>query len=275
MSNFWIRTVVATLVLTVLQIVLSFLVPASARGGGVGLPALMADNALIALVTVWLAGAFHGGALRRALLLWLVWGGIQAASLFETVLFDIGIPRGDLVWLGLHMLAVSAGYCASIAFAFPPAARSSQAAPMPTPGLWRWAAGDLLYVFLYFGAGMLVWPFVQEFYQARPMPPVQLVLAVQLVRALALVAIVFAIVRELWPRRGAAALAAGVAMGVLGGVAPLLLPNPYLPDAVRLAHLPETAISNLVFGMLAAWLLAGSGRTQGVPAHPPSPAAVS
>jgi hypothetical protein len=39
--------------------------------------------------------------------------------------------------------------------------------------------------------------------------------------------------------------------------AQLLLPNPYMPEAVRMAHLRETASSNFVFGALVGWLLSG------------------
>lgn len=35
--------------------------------------------------------------------------------------------------------------------------------------------------------------------------------------------------------------------------APLPLPNPYMPEAVRMAHLVEAASSNFLFG----WLLGG------------------
>jgi hypothetical protein len=38
-------------------------------------------------------------------------------------------------------------------------------------------------------------------------------------------------------------------------VAPLLIANPYLPDAIRYAHLPEVGVSNVLFGLLAGWLL--------------------
>ncbi|MEP6848405.1 MAG: hypothetical protein ABI999_06085 [Acidobacteriota bacterium] len=35
----------------------------------------------------------------------------------------------------------------------------------------------------------------------------------------------------------------------------LLLPNPYMPEAVRMAHLVETGSSNFIFAFLIAWLL--------------------
>jgi hypothetical protein len=48
-----------------------------------------------------------------------------------------------------------------------------------------------------------------------------------------------------------------LALGLLFAVtnAQLLLPNPYMPEAVRMTHLIETASSNFIFGCLIGWLL--------------------
>ena len=35
----------------------------------------------------------------------------------------------------------------------------------------------------------------------------------------------------------------------------LLLPNPFMPWPVRVAHIVEVGVSNTVFGVIAAWLL--------------------
>jgi hypothetical protein len=35
-----------------------------------------------------------------------------------------------------------------------------------------------------------------------------------------------------------------------------LLPSPYMPEAVRITHLIETASSNFIFGGFVGWLLA-------------------
>jgi len=39
------------------------------------------------------------------------------------------------------------------------------------------------------------------------------------------------------------------------GCSPLLIPNPAMPEAVRLAHLLETSLSGIVLGIVLAWLL--------------------
>ena len=50
----------------------------------------------------------------------------------------------------------------------------------------------------------------------------------------------------------------GLMVGLLFamGSSPLLLPNPFMPEAVARVHLVETATSNFLFGWLVGWLLA-------------------
>lgn len=53
-------------------------------------------------------------------------------------------------------------------------------------------------------------------------------------------------------------LETGFALGLLFAVlmnAQLLLPNPYMPESVRLVHLVETASSNFLLGFWIAWIL--------------------
>jgi hypothetical protein len=119
----------------------------------------------------------------------------------------------------------------------------------------RLAACALAYVVFYFAFGAVAYPFVAEFYAGRALPHAGAIAALQVVRGLAFAAICLAWLREPWPRRGEAVLWTGVALSVLGGVAPLLLPNPYMPAAVRAVHLWEVGLSNLAFGCLAGWLL--------------------
>jgi hypothetical protein len=45
-----------------------------------------------------------------------------------------------------------------------------------------------------------------------------------------------------------AALSVGLTFTILSGVATLILPNPFFPDAVRWAHFCEVTSSNFVFG---------------------------
>ncbi len=53
-----------------------------------------------------------------------------------------------------------------------------------------------------------------------------------------------------WEAGLAVALLFSVLMGFL-----LLLPNPYMPDTIRMAHFGEVSLSNFLFGGVVVWLL--------------------
>lgn len=108
------------------------------------------------------------------------------------------------------------------------------------------------YELLYWGAGTLVWPYIADFYATRTVPPVWLVAALQVPRAL-----IFVLAALPWLRTGprAAPLVLAIVFSVVGGIAPLLPDNPFMPPDIRLAHGFETGISNFLFGLLVGWLL--------------------
>lgn len=110
------------------------------------------------------------------------------------------------------------------------------------------------YLVLYLIAGFIVSPYVMAFYHSRRLPTLGVFLAVELGRG-------FLYLLAVWPwlriitRRGHAVLFLGTAYSILGGVAPLLLPNPFMPPQIRLAHGLEVGISNFVFGAIVGWAL--------------------
>ena len=67
-------------------------------------------------------------------------------------------------------------------------------------------------------------------------------------------ALALLVVRMMKAGRLETALAVGLLFSVVMN-AQLLLPNAYMPEAVRMAHLAETASSNFLFGMFVGWLL--------------------
>ena len=274
-ARWLVQAALGTVALTALQAALSFLAP-DISGGPPGLGGVVASNALTAVVLAWIHGRLTGRAVTRAAALWAIWGGLQVCSLVETLLFDIRIPPGHLPWLFVYSLAVSAAFAAFLAFTFRPgAAAPPMRGQAPWPSWWRFALADLAYVTLYLVAGTLVYPYIRAFYEASPMPAMSVVVATQVVRGLALSAIVLLTVRRVAAPPLTAAVAAGAALGIVGGVAPLLISNPYLPDAIRYAHLVEVGISNFLFGLIAGWLLRpAAGRLRGSdPALRPAAAA--
>lgn len=121
--------------------------------------------------------------------------------------------------------------------------------------VWRFAVSDLAYVFLYFAAGMVILPYVRDFYATQAVPPPGTIAALQLlVRGPVFVALCLLLVRMIGLSRLTGALMVGLAFTLLSGVAPLLMPNPFFPDAVRWVHFAEVTSSNFVFGAIVGLL---------------------
>jgi hypothetical protein len=132
---------------------------------------------------------------------------------------------------------------------------------------WKLAVIALAYVTLYFTFGYFIaWrnPAVSAYYggvdegsfvaqlradfRARPW-----LIPFQVARAMCWTALALPVIRMMkgkWPET---ALSIGLLFSM--GIAQLLLPNPYMPEAVRMAHLVETGSSNFIFGALVGWLL--------------------
>ena len=133
---------------------------------------------------------------------------------------------------------------------------------------WKLVVIGLSYLFLYFTFGYFIaWrnPAVPEYYggsdpgsyfaqMGSVLRDTPWLIPFQVVRAMLWVALALPVIRMLkgeWPETA-------VAIGVLFSVvmnALLLLPNPYMPEPVRMAHLVETASSNFIFGVLIGCLL--------------------
>jgi hypothetical protein len=133
---------------------------------------------------------------------------------------------------------------------------------------WKLVVIAVAYVILYFTFGYFVaWrhPGVAEYYggvdpgsfvaqMGTVLRNTPWLIPFQIVRAMCWVALALPVVRMLkgkWPET---ALALGLLFAVVMN-APLLLSNPYMPEPVRMAHLVETASSNLIFGVFVGWLL--------------------
>ena len=88
-----------------------------------------------------------------------------------------------------------------------------------------------------------------------------------LVRGPVFILLCLALVRMLGLPRLGGALAVGAVFTILSGVAPLLMPNPFFPDAVRWAHFCEVTSSNFVFGAIVGWLWGQPKLAQSQPVH--------
>lgn len=152
----------------------------------------------------------------------------------------------------------------------------------PSEWAWKLAVIAVTYLILYFTFGYFIaWrnPAVREYYggideggfvgqMGRVLRNTPWLIPFQIVRAMFWVALAVPVIRMLKGRRTEAALAVGLLFAVVMN-AQILLPNPYMPEPVRMAHLVETASSNFIFGVFMGWLLtqrpafAGAAMVQG------------
>jgi hypothetical protein len=140
---------------------------------------------------------------------------------------------------------------------------------MPTSEwAWKLTVIAVTYVILYFTFGYFIaWrnPAVLEYYagidegsflthmgaELRNRP---WLVPFQLMRALFWVALALPVIQMMKGQRLETAVTVAVLFGVLM-TARLFLPNPYMPESVRMAHFVETGSSNFLFGLFLTWLL--------------------
>lgn len=137
---------------------------------------------------------------------------------------------------------------------------------------WRLAVIACVYTIVYFVFGYFVaWQFaaVREYYGGGELQGFfshllsvvsgsTWLIGFQLLRGLIWAFLAFLIVKIVGIRKFTAPLAVGLAFAVLMN-SQLLIPNPFMPEAVRMAHLLETASSNFLFGCFAGWVLTFRG----------------
>ena len=138
-----------------------------------------------------------------------------------------------------------------------------------TEWVWKLAAIAVAYLILYFTFGYFVaWQSaaLREFYSGstellgffeqwgNTLSGNPGLVPFQILRSLLWVVWALPVIRMMKGRWWEAALAVALLFAVLMN-AQLLVPNPYMPQTVRMMHLIETAPSNFIFGWLIVWLL--------------------
>jgi hypothetical protein len=107
------------------------------------------------------------------------------------------------------------------------------------------------YEVLYWTAGTLVYPYIAHFYAAKTVPPVHEIASLQVVRSLIFFAAGYPLLKTGLRN---APLVMGLVYGIIGGIAPLLPDNPYMPADIRFYHGIETSVSNFLFGLIVGYL---------------------
>ena len=134
----------------------------------------------------------------------------------------------------------------------------SRPEPMPWwEWLWKFALCSITYLVLYIAAGLLILPFVREYYpdlEGLSIDPV-FIFGLQLRRGLIYVACVVPLIRSLQASRRKIALAVAMLVPTVHGVAGLLVPTEHMAAAAwRYAHMIEIGWSNFLFGLMIGFL---------------------
>jgi hypothetical protein len=218
----------------------------------------VALSSLLTGVTLTLACNGIAGTLRTetiAVVTWLYWGLSYVSNVIEALYFRV-IPVLDAKRSVLGGLFMALLVACILAWMAPPKSREQRRRVRSAPHLWwRIPLLALLFFVIYLSAGIAIHPWIKSFYQNRPLPSLGQLAVLQFCRGLLDVACIFPLLRRLaYSRQGAVWLSACI-FTVLCGWGPLLLPNPYLPAPIRLAHSFEMGASGLAFGIITAMLL--------------------
>lgn len=124
--------------------------------------------------------------------------------------------------------------------------------------VWRIAVGDFLYLVFYIAAGLTLitlYPELMEFYNEKTPPPPEIIFGTQLIRGLVFVFVAILVCRTVKLTELKKATLIGLVFSILGGIAPLILPNEVMPLNLRMGHIFEVGISNFLYGFLLGYLL--------------------
>jgi hypothetical protein len=198
------------------------------------------------------AFAASGRGYRLVVALFVLAFGVGSVNvLIEAVVFDVMSVNNTLPAFAFHAVtfAILAVIAAAATRKLTGGAKIDIALRL-TPV--RIVAVALVYAALYFVAGMLIYPYVEEFYAGRPVPSGATVFVLQIFRGLIYLA---SAIPLLWLNPRFPRLVLGVAFPLIAGFAPLVADIPSMPLWVRAAHAIEIASSNALFGVFLAWLI--------------------
>lgn len=256
----FLRGVLAFVAICVIQMLVGIVVPIKIPPAPHILEWILLTNAIVAAALSALAVRTEWRGWRLGLALAAIPLVLESVNLLEGVVF---LKNLNLPWDRLYIHAViSAILIVPVwmsLFGRRDAASAEHYHPIRAKSrserAWKFAVSDLTYLILYFGAGMIIFPFVKDFYATQQLPSAGTIIALQLsIRGPIFVLLCLALARMLGLPRFSGALAVGLIFTLLSGVAPLLMPNPYFPDHVRWVHFCEVVSENFVFGAVVGWL---------------------
>lgn len=254
---------------------------------GATLAALLAVSLLNTFVLGYIILRSRWAGWKLILAIFVVFYGVMTVMpQIETAFFVTRLPSGMLARLFLSGLIISA-LVSSLAVLILGKARSNptesnQHSRLDMP-VGQWAAKLSLiviaYLVIYFTFGYFIaWKnaAVRAYYggsdpgsflaqMSSVLRDSPLLLPLQAVRAILWTALAVPIIRMMKGQWWEAGLAVALLFAVMSSQ--LLLPNPLMPQEVRMVHLLETATSNFLFGWLIVLVLRGWRQSESRPAY--------
>lgn len=255
------RIVLAIFILAILQLIFSVIFGIEVNQAEIGWALL--SNLLIVLALTYAVVRSNGYGFKLESAIFLMFFGIYVFNTqIEAIFFQLQIPRSEVIRQILSGLLITFLFSPALVFIMDKIhisntdVKSPIQPSVPILGyVWRFIVCDISYVFLYFLAGAIIYPYVKEFYtETAQMPAADKILLMQLFRGVVYVIVTLPVIRMFKGKRLETALMIGLQLSILGGIAPLLLPNPYMPEPIRLVHGFEVGISNFIYGAIIGFL---------------------
>lgn len=230
------------------------------------LPWLMASDAIVVLALGSAATRSGWKGWKLGLALFTIPAAIALANMIEGIVFLTG---SHIDWRGTITITLVGYAIAAVLWTFifsgMPSTVSAESWSFPERNglqmLWRFVLCSAAYAFLYYLAGMIIFPYVRDFYATQHIPGFGEIVSLQFfLRGPVFVLLCLLLMRMFRLERMGGALAVGLAFTLLSGVAVLMIPNPFFPDSVRWVHFGEVTSSNFVFGCVVGWVLGKAQR---------------
>jgi hypothetical protein len=247
----------------------------SGQAGSGALPLLAVCFLETAVLTYLILRSRWTGWRLTAAIFFVFYGVTTFMPQIESAVFLTRLPPGTLPRLFLMGALIAAPFSV-LAVLILGKRKAETVDTQPNPRLvmpasewaWKLAVIAIVYVVLYFTFGYFIaWrnPAVREYYggvdpgsfvaqMGTVLRNTPWLVPFQVLRAMCWVALALPVIRMMKGQWLETVLAIGLLFAVVMN-ARLLLPNPYMPQPVRMAHLVETASSNLIFGVFIGWLL--------------------
>jgi hypothetical protein len=220
------------------------------------LQAMFAVNGAIAIALAMLAARARVKGIGLAVLLFVTLFSLQSGMMIVDGLWfndSLQMPLEDFVAWGEQALIVSTVVGCVAALMFHPA--SEAAAAVPSNIFWRVVWLSAIYVFLYFAAGSFAWQSeALRAYYANMHISLGPTVALQFGRGILWAIISLFIVTRIKGSLTSRAVLMGVLFCVLTA-GQLLYSNSVMPWSIRQVHLLEVGTSELIYGVVATYVL--------------------